>query len=235
MDERVLADGGDDGRLVRILIVEDDPMIGAGLVRGLTDAGYAVDWSRDGAQALAWLMAGDGKHQMLLLDLGLPSMDGMDILRSMRRSGSDIPILVITARGRLDELVTGLDQGADEYLVKPFEFAELLARIRALDRRRGGRAEPQLKTSELTLDPALRIAIKQGEQIQLSAKEFSLLHALMSRPGAVLSRSQLEAQMYSWNESIESNAVDFLLHRLRQKLGAEQIENVRGVGWRIRA
>jgi two-component system OmpR family response regulator len=218
---------------VRVLLVEDDPMIGASLVRGLTDHGYAVDWIRDGAEAQSRLLAEHQQFQMVLLDLGLPSTDGLDLLTAVRRSGSEVPILVITARGGLDHLVTGLDRGADDYMVKPFELAELEARLRALSRRRGGRAAPQLKSARLVLDPALRAVLKEDAVIDLSAKEYAILHALMERPGAVLSRAQLESRIYSWSDTIESNAVDFLLHRLRQKIGAEQIENVRGMGWRV--
>jgi DNA-binding response OmpR family regulator len=218
---------------VRVLLVEDDPMIGASLVRGLSDHGYAVDWIRDGAQAQSLLLASADQFQMVLLDLGLPSTDGLELLAAVRRSGNDVPILVITARGKIDSRVAGLDRGADDYLIKPFELAELEARIRALSRRREGRAAPQLRTAHLVLDPALRAVLKDEEVIHLSAKEYAMLHALMVRPGAVLSRAQLESQIYSWRDNIESNAVDFLLHKLRQKIGAEQIENVRSLGWRV--
>ena len=208
-------------------------MIGASLVRGLTDEGYVIDWVRDGAQADAILKAEPEHFQIVLLDLGLPSKDGLEVLKGLRRAGNDVPVLVITARGRLEELVTGLDEGADDYLVKPFELTELEARVRALARRQAGRTEPQLRTSSLTLDPALRAVIREGRTIQLSAREFALLHALMLRPGTILSRAQLESRIYTWRDTVESNAVDFLLHKLRQKIGAEQIENVRGLGWRV--
>ena len=218
---------------MRVLLVEDDPMIVASLVRGLSDQGYAVDWIRDGAEAQAILLTIKEQFQMVLLDLGLPSTDGLDLIAAVRRSGNDVPILVITARDKVDNRVTGLDRGADDYLVKPFEMAELEARIRALSRRHGGRSTPQLKTPHLVLDPALRAVLKDEAVIHLSAKEYALLHALMVRPGAVLSRNQLESQIYTWRDTIESNAVDFLLHKLRQKIGADQIENVRSMGWRV--
>jgi two-component system OmpR family response regulator len=218
---------------MRVLLVEDDPMIGASLVRGLSDHGYAVDWIRDGAQAQSRLLDTEMQFQMVLLDLGLPSIDGLALLAAVRRAGSEIPILVITARGKLDHRVDGLDRGADDYLIKPFEFAELEARMRALSRRCAGRATPQLRTAHLILDPALRAVLKDETVIHLSAKEYAMLHALMVRPGAVLSRSQIESQIYSWCDVIESNAVDFLLHKLRQKIGADQIENVRSMGWRV--
>jgi two-component system OmpR family response regulator len=218
---------------VRVLLVEDDPMIGASLVRGLSDQGYAVDWIRDGAEAQSVLLSTTEQFQMVLLDLGLPSADGLELLAAVRRAGSDVPILVITARDQVDSRVAGLDRGADDYLIKPFELAELEARIRALSRRRGGRATPQLTTPHLILDPALRAVVKDEAVIHLSAKEYALLHALMVRPGAVLSRAQLESQIYTWRDTIESNAVDFLLHKLRQKIGTDQIENVRSMGWRV--
>jgi DNA-binding response OmpR family regulator len=220
---------------VRVLVVEDDAMIGASLTRGLGDHGHAVDWIRDGAEAETVLLSSGGTYQLVLLDLALPSKDGIEVLKALRRAGDTVPVLVITARGEVDQLVTGLDHGADDYLVKPFQFAELEARMRALDRRRSGRAEPCLKTTTLTLDPALCVVQKDGNSVPLSAKEFSLLHALMLHPGAILSRAQLESRIYGWRDAIESNAVDFLLHKLRQKVGAEQIENVRGLGWRIKA
>jgi two-component system, OmpR family, response regulator QseB len=218
---------------MRILIVEDDPMIGASLVRGLTDEGYTADWVRDGAEAEATLSDRFNEFHVALLDLGLPRRTGIEVLRNIRRAGNNIPVLIITARDALYDRVEGLDQGADDYLVKPFELAELKARIRALARRHTGRIEPELKTSFLTLHPASRTVIRDDRRIQLTAREYDVLHALMQRPGTLLSRAQLEARIYGWSDSIESNAIEFLLHSLRQKVGAEQIENVRGVGWRV--
>jgi len=218
---------------VRILIVEDDLMIGSSLVRGLKDEGYAVDWLRDGGQAEAALQDNGNEFQLLLLDLGLPQTPGLDVLRGLRRHGNNIPVLILTARDGLADRVEGLDQGADDFLVKPFEFAELKARIRALARRHVGRIEPELKTPFLTLEAASRSVIRDGRNIRLTAREYSLLHALMQRPGSILSRAQLENKIYGWTDTVESNAVEFLLHTLRQKIGSEQIENVRGVGWRV--
>jgi two-component system response regulator QseB len=218
---------------VRILIVEDDLMIGSSLLRGLKDDGYAVDWLRDGAQAEAALQDPTNDFQLLLLDLGLPQTNGIDLLRGLRRGGNNIPVLILTARDGLADRVEGLDQGADDFLVKPFEFAELKARIRALARRHVGRLEPELKTPFLTLDAASRSVTREGRSIRLTAREYSLLHALMQRPGSILSRAQLENKIYGWTDTVESNAVEFLLHTLRQKIGSEQIENVRGVGWRV--
>jgi DNA-binding response OmpR family regulator len=218
---------------MRILIVEDDAMIGASLVRGLTDEGYAVDWVRDGGQAEAALVDRHHEFHLMLLDLGLPQKAGTEVLRQIRAGGDNILVIVITARDALADRIEGLDLGADDFLVKPFEFTELKARIRALSRRHAGRVEPQLKTAVLSLDPAARCVVRDGRRIQLTAREFALLQARMQRPGALLSRTQLESRIYSWAEAVDSNAVEFLLHGLRQKIGAEQIENVRGVGWRI--
>ena len=218
---------------MRILIVEDDAMIGASLVRGLTDEGYAVDWVRDGSQAAAALIDRHHEFHLMLLDLGLPLKTGTEVLRQLRAAGDNILVIIITARDALADRIEGLDLGADDFLVKPFELTELKARIRALSRRHAGRVEPQLKTAVLSLDPAARSVIRDGRRIQLTAREFALLQALMQRPGALLSRTQLEARIYSWSEAVESNAVEFLLHGLRQKIGADQIENVRGVGWRV--
>jgi DNA-binding response OmpR family regulator len=218
---------------MRILIVEDDAMIGESLVRGLTDDGHAVDWVRYGPQAESALKDYGNEFQIMLLDLGLPQKDGIEVMKAVRRSGNNIPVLIITARESLQDRVVALDQGADDVLVKPFQLLELKARIRALARRHSGRIEPNLKTPTLLLDTALRSVVRQGEPIKLSAREYALLHALMERPGAVLSRAQLEARIYSWGSVVESNAVEFLLHKLRSKIGAEQIENVRGHGWRI--
>lgn len=218
---------------MRILIIEDDPMIGASLVRGLTDDGYAADWVRDGEQAEAALLDRLNEFHIALLDWGLPHKSGIEVLRNIRRAGNNIPVLIITARDALSDRVEGLDQGADDFLVKPFELAELKARIRALARRHVGRIEPELKTAVLTLDPASRTVVREGRRIQLTAREYSVLHAFMQRPGTLLSRAQLEARIYGWSDAVESNAVEFLLHSLRQKIGSEQIENVRGIGWRV--
>ena len=220
---------------MRILIIEDDPMIGASLVRGLTDEGYVADLVTDGEQAQIALQDERNEFHIALLDLGLPRKTGIEVLRSIRRAGNNIPVLIITARDGLSDRVEGLDQGADDYLVKPFELAELMARIRALARRHTGRVAPELKTEFLTLDPASRTVVREGRRIQLTAREYSVLHALLQRPGTLLSRAQLEAHIYGWSDAVESNAVEFLLHSLRQKIGSEQIENVRGIGWRVMA
>ncbi len=208
-------------------------MIGSSLVRGLTDDGYAVDWVRDGAAAEAVLRDRLAEFQLVLLDWGLPHKSGIEVLRALRAGGNNVPVLILTARDGLADRVEGLDRGADDFLVKPFELAELKARMRALLRRHAGRVEPQLRTANLLLDPASRSVTREGRQIQLTAREYALLLALMQRPGTLFSRAQLEERIYGWSNPIESNAVEFLLHSLRRKIGTDQIENLRGLGWRV--
>jgi two-component system, OmpR family, response regulator QseB len=218
---------------MRVLLVEDDPMIGSSLIRGLTDEGYAVDWVRDGAAAEGVLTDRLAEFQLVLLDWGLPHKSGIEVLRALRAGGNNVPVLILTARDGLADRVEGLDRGADDFLVKPFELAELKARMRALLRRHAGRVEPQLRTAHLLLDPASRSVTRDGQQIQLTAREYALLLALMQRPGTLFSRAQLEERIYGWSNPIESNAVEFLLHSLRRKIGTDQIENLRGLGWRV--
>ena len=216
---------------MRLLLVEDDPMIGDGVQRGLRQEGHTVDWVRDGAAAA--LAIAEGVHEMLLLDLGLPHLSGLDLLADLRRQGVELPVLVITARDAVADRVKGLDAGADDYLVKPFDLDELSARIRALMRRRGGRASPLIEHGALTLDPATRAVTLEGHPVSLSGREFALLHALLERPGMPLSRAQLEERLYGWGEEVESNAVEVHIHSLRRKLGASWIRNVRGVGYLV--
>jgi len=218
---------------MRILLVEDDPMIGAAVHGALKDASYAADWVKNGRAALDAL-AGQ-TYQLLLLDLGLPGEDGMSILKKLRGGGNPIPLVIITARDGLDDRLQGLDGGADDYVLKPFDMAELLARIRAVIRRKDGAATPILTNGILALDPATRDAslAADGKPVQLSNREFALLHALMVRPGAILSRTELEDRIYGWGEEVESNAVEYLIHTLRRKLGADVIKNVRGAGWMV--
>jgi len=208
-------------------------MIGASLERGLRDDGYAVDWVHDGVSAAAALRDIPAGYALALIDWGLPGRDGLSVLKALRQSGNAMPVLMITARDELDDRVTGLDSGADDYLVKPFEFAELKARIRSLLRRREQRAKSELVHGNLTLDPIAHTVTFREASIPLSAREFALLYALLERPGAVLSRQQLEEHIYSWSDAVESNAVEFIIHGVRKKLGPAVIENVRGVGWRI--
>lgn len=217
---------------MRILLTEDDAMIGSVLVDGLKDAAYAVDWVKAGPACIDALAS--QHYDLLLLDLGLPGKDGMVVLRSLRQSKNSIPVLVITARDGVDARIDGLDAGADDYLVKPFEMRELLARMRAIARRKGGSAVPLLSNGIVTLDPSTQQACVEGAAAQtLSKREFSLLQALLLRPGAILSRGDLEDRMYGWNEEVESNAVEFIIHALRKKLGSSIIKNVRGAGWMV--
>jgi two-component system response regulator QseB len=219
---------------MRLLLVEDDQMIGESLVRGLRDDGYAVDWVRDGPAALTALQDRQADFSIALLDWNLPRQDGLSVLKAVRASGNRLPILMITARDELSDRVNGLDGGADDYLVKPFEFAELKARLRSLLRRQQGRASTEIVHGSLVLDPVMHSARLGELSVAVTAREFALLRALMERPGAVLSRAQIEERLYGWDESVQSNAIEFLIHSLRKKLGSEIIENVRGVGWRMR-
>jgi len=214
---------------MRILLAEDDPMIGARVRRGLAQDGFTVDWVPDGRAAE--LALAERVHDALLLDLGLPRKAGLDILTAMRRAGDGRPVLILTARDAIGDRVAGLDAGADDYLVKPFALDELAARLRALLRRRSGRAEPIVAYGGIELNPATREVRRNGEPVALSAREFALLEALLARPGAILSRAQLEEKLYGWNDAVESNAVEVHIHALRKKLGADLIRNVRGVGW----
>ena len=216
---------------MRVLLVEDDRMIGEAMKQSLKDAAYAVDWVRDGQTAMTTLESQE--YGVLLLDLGLPGKDGLEVLRLLRTRGTLTPVVIITARDALEDRIRGLDGGADDYVLKPFEMSELLARMRAVVRRRAGVAAPLLVSGTLSLDPATREASIDGKSTRLSAREFALLQALMVRPGAILSRSELEDRIYGWNEEVESNAVEFLIHALRKKLGGNSVKNVRGVGWMV--
>lgn len=216
---------------MRVLLVEDDRMIGEAIEQALKDATYAVDWVRNGAEALTTLRAQN--YGLVLLDLGLPGKDGLEVLRSIRAQDNPVPVLIVTARDGLEDRLRGLDGGADDYILKPFEMAELLARMRTVTRRKGGISGPTLSNGVLTLDPVTREVCLNGTINHLSAREYSLLHALMVRPGAILSRVELEDRLYGWNEEVESNAVEFLIHSLRKKLGKDVIKNVRGMGWMV--
>jgi two-component system OmpR family response regulator len=216
---------------MRVLLVEDDQMLGSAVLQALHDASYAVDWVSDGAQASAALERHD--FELILLDLGLPNRDGLEVLRRLRAGGDATPVLIITARDTVDERIEGLDIGADDYLGKPFAVGELLARLRALMRRNAGAATSVLTNGIVSLELASKLAFVDGVEQALSNREFALLQALMLRPGAVLSRAQLEQTIYGWGEEVESNAVDVIIHGLRRKLGSERIRNVRGLGWMV--
>jgi DNA-binding response OmpR family regulator len=214
---------------MRILLVEDDNMIGQSLRQALTENGLAVDWVRDGV--LAQDALAQGNYAAVLLDLGLPRRSGLEVLRRARQVGDRTPMLVLTARDGLDDRVAGLDLGADDYLVKPFELRELMARMRAVIRRFGGHAQSTIGTPQTQLDLSSREITHRGIKTVLSAKEFHLMHALLERPGSILSRSQLEERIYGWGEEVSSNAVEVLIHAVRKKLAADVIRNVRGLGW----
>jgi DNA-binding response OmpR family regulator len=216
-----------------LLLVEDDRMIGESVRTALRQAGHAVDWVRDGRAAETSLAT--ESFDLVLLDLGLPQRDGIEVLRLLRGRGDRTPVIVVTARDALASRVEGLDAGADDYLVKPFELDELLARMRAVTRRHAGRAEAMIEVGEVVLDAADRRVTRGGEPVALSAREYAVLEALMMRPGAVLSRSQLEDRLYGWADQIESNAVSVYVHQLRRKLGDEFIRTVRGVGYYVGA
>jgi len=216
---------------MRVLLVEDDYMIGAAVQQALRDNGYGVDWVINGVTALDAIAT--QTYELVLLDIGLPGRDGMSVLGELRRTGNTIPVLILTAHDAIEDRVAGLDGGADDYLVKPFVLSELLARMRAVTRRQGAGVGPTFSNGVLTLDPSTHEVTTRDAQVQLTGREFALLHALMLRPGAILSRSELESRIYGWNEEVESNAVEFLIHSLRKKLGSDAIRNVRGVGWMV--
>ena len=216
---------------MRCLLVEDDEMIGESLRAALRRHGMAIDWVRDGRAADAVLAS--ERFDAVLLDLGLPRKSGLDVLKSLRARGDTTPVIVLTARDATADKVAGLDAGADDYLVKPFELDELLARLRAVGRRASGRAETALQVADLRLDPATREVSRAGRAVLLSAREFALLQALMERPGAIISRTQLEDRLYGWGEELESNAISVYVHQLRKKLGDDRIHTVRGVGYYV--
>jgi two-component system OmpR family response regulator/two-component system response regulator QseB len=214
---------------MRILLAEDDPLLGDGLRAGLRQAGFQVDWVRDGNAAERKLRA--QPYAAAVLDLGLPLMDGMQVLAQVRRAGVTLPVLILTARDAITDRIKGLDTGADDYIVKPIDLDELAARLRALVRRAHGQVQERLQVADVVLDPAARAVQRAGTPVTLSPREFDLLQALMLSAGRVLSREQLEQQLYSWGQEIESNAVEVHIHHLRKKLGATLIQTVRGVGY----
>lgn len=217
---------------MRILLVEDDPLLGDGLAAGLRQAGFAVDWLKDGDSALAALQS--ERFDLLVLDLGLPKRDGMGVLRRLRFDGSAMPVLILTARDATSDKIAGLDGGADDYLVKPVDLDELAARIRALLRRAAGRAEPELRHGGIVLDPAGHRVEVDGRPVELSAREFAVLHALLVNAGRVMTRSQLEQSIYGWSEEPVSNALEVHIHHLRRKFGTDLvIKTLRGVGYTI--
>jgi DNA-binding response OmpR family regulator len=218
---------------MRILVVEDDPMIGKTLQQALQQDGYAVDWVTDGRAAQEAIATGADAYAMVLLDLGLPRKSGIELLRELRREGNRVRVLVVTARDAVADRVAGLDAGADDYLTKPFSLDELTARMRALLRRDVVREDNVLRHGALALDPVAHSVTKDGHPVELSAREFALLAALLERPGAALSKAQLEERIYRWGEEVESNAVEVHVHNLRKKLGNETIRTLRGIGYAL--
>lgn len=214
---------------MRILLVEDDRLLGDAVQAGLRQAGYLVEWITDGAAAE--LAVSTETFAAVVLDLGLPGRSGLEVLKAMRLGGDRTPVLILTARDAVDDRIRGLDAGADDYAVKPFDLGELAARLRALIRRGAGLASPNLAVADLVLDPAGRTLTVAGEPVVLSAREFALLHALMRQAGRVLSRGQLEEHLYEWGQEVESNTVEVFIHHLRRKIGADHIRTVRGVGY----
>ena len=216
---------------MRILLAEDDRYLGEGLTLGLKQLGHTVDWVLDGAAAEQALLSEN--LDALILDLGLPKRDGLHLLRKLRDDGLDLPVLVLTARDTVEDRIQGLDMGADDYVVKPFDLLEVNARLRAISRRREGRSAPVINFADMVLDPAARTLFKAGEEIKLGANEFAVLETLLTHQGRIMSRRSLEESLYGWEEGVESNAVEVYIHHLRKKLGKDLIKTVRGVGYTI--
>jgi DNA-binding response OmpR family regulator len=217
--------------MMRVLLIEDDAMFGKALVRGLSENGMSVDWARNGRDGFAAMDRSE--YAVALIDIGLPKMSGLDVLKAKRKAGMTTPALIITARDGVSDMVAGLDLGADDYIVKPFELPVLLARIRAVTRRANGRVISLMTSAEITLDPSTQVATFRDIKHLLSVREFAVLQALMERPGQILSRSQIESRIYGWGEEVQSNAVDVLIHGLRKKFDKDIVRNVRGAGWMV--
>lgn len=216
---------------MRLLLIEDDDMIGRAVRQGLVSAGFAVDWVQD-ARA-AQLSLSTGVYDLAILDLGLPRGDGMELLKDLRQGGDSMPVLIASARDTVKDRIAGLEAGADDYVLKPFDLDELVARVRALLRRHAGSGSPVMRHGDLALDPVRKEVTLAHRLVELSAREFAVLEALMQKPGAVLSRERLEEAVYGWGQEVTSNSIEVHLHNLRKKLGSETIKNVRGVGYRI--
>ena len=216
---------------MKVLLAEDDVMLGHSMERGLRLAGFSVDWAHDGLQTQAALR--EHEYDVVLLDIGLPGLDGLQVLQWLRTQDQPVPVLVVSARDAVSDRVAGLNLGADDYLTKPFDLDELVARVHALARRRTGRAQPEMQFGRLTMRPLRREALLDNQPVALAAREYDLLLALMENPGTVLSREQLESRLYGWNDEVASNAVEVHVHHLRRKLGTAWIKNVRGVGYKL--
>jgi two-component system OmpR family response regulator len=216
---------------MRILLIEDDPLIGTAIQQALKDVSYSVDWAKDGQSGLISAQAED--YSLILLDLGLPKKNGFEVLKALRDQHYPIPAIIITAQDAVEDRIKGLDLGADDYLVKPFSIDELLARARAVIRRNQGVASSVLANSELSLDETTSQLSKNDQSYELSAREFALMRLLLLKPGRILSKAELEEQIYGWNEEVASNAIEVIIHGLRKKLGKTAIKNVRGLGWMV--
>lgn len=216
---------------MRLLLVEDDNLLGEGIYTGLCQEGYAVDWVRDGEAAESACI--NEEYDCMVLDIGLPRQNGLTVLDHLRARGNDTPVLMLTARDTISDRIAGLDRGADDYMVKPFDLDELHARLRAVIRRRSGRTSPLLVHQDIELDPVAHSVKKAGELVELSPKGFAILQALLENKGRVMSRSRLEESLYSWKDDIESNAVEVHIHHIRKKLGSDLIRTIRGVGYTI--
>ena len=216
---------------MRVLLVEDDRMIAEGLQTALRQDGYTVDWVQDGVLATGALQA--NAFDLILLDLGLPRRNGIEVLRELRGRGNATPVIILTARDEVADRICGLDAGADDYVVKPFDLDELAARMRSVLRRAAGRGDPYIEHGGIRLNPVTHSVERDGTPVRLSAHEYAVLEALLQRPGAVLSRAQLEDRLYGWRDSVESNAVEVYIHSLRRKLGSEAIRTLRGVGYYV--
>lgn len=216
---------------MRLLLIEDDVALGEGIHQALGREGYTVDWLRDGSSALHALLS--ETFDLTVLDLGLPRMDGLQVLRRLRHSGSTLPVLILTARDATEDRIAGLDAGADDYLIKPFDLAELKARLRALLRRSAGRAKARIEHAGISLDPGTQQVSFHGQNVPLTPKEYQLLHELLSPPGRVMTRERLTQLLYGWNEEAESNTLEVHIHHLRRKFSADLIRTVRGVGYLV--
>ncbi len=216
---------------MKILLAEDDPQVGASIAQGLRLAGFTIDWVRDGEEA--YLALDVGRYALLILDLGMPNLDGLDLLDRLRRRENTVPVLIVTARDTVPDRIAGLNRGADDYLVKPFDLEELVARVHALLRRGHARIQRELRVGKLCVIPSTCTVSIDGQEISLTAREFALLVALMESPGTVISLREMEERLYGWEDEVASNAVEVLLHRLRRKLGGNWIRNVRGVGYKV--
>ncbi len=220
---------------MRVLLVEDDELLGDGIFSGLKHYGHTVDWVKDGKSAFDALARQQESFDVVVLDLGLPKMSGLDVLRKIREKNISVPVLILTAKDTVESRVQGLDAGADDYMPKPFDLDELCARMRALQRRSKSRAQPILVHGDITIDPAAYIVTFKGEQVTLSRREFTLLQKLLENAGRVISRDQLNQTLYGWGENIDSNALEVHIHNLRKRFGNKLIQTIRGVGYIVKA